>query len=459
MVQVVTRDNLGTDFQLGVEVANKINVVPATETVKGKMRFATNAEAAAGAHTDSAITPAQLAAAIAGVAAGQTITAATTPPASPSVGDRWYNTDTVTVSGVPPSAWSTWTGSIWSVDTNQAGAGSAFTQTVTPPASPAPGDRWQNTSAAPVSGVPAGAVATWDGSGWAVDTNQGTPTTITAATTPPSSPSFGDRWYNTDTVTVSGVPTASWATWNGSAWKVDTNQGTATAVTAATTPPATPSLGDRWYNTDTVTVSGVPAASWATWDGSAWKVDTNTGVGGPLAIDDLTDVDTTTTAPTVGDRLTWDGTNWVPSGILMSTAQAVTVTSTKSVASNAAVFTKFDGAMTEVRDDLGVTPSAGDLTVPADGWYMISGYVYAPGLSTGANIPIIATARALVNGAPVIANSEFIFNDVAWAPSVFVPFSVTEYLVAGDVVSFEGLQSSGTSPVTMSLRATVVRIP
>ena len=117
MVQVVTRDNLGTDFQLGVEVANKINVAPGTETVKGKMRFATNAEAAAGAHTDSAVTPAQLGAAIAGVSA---VTAATTPPASPDVGDRWYNTDTVPVSGIAPNAWATWTGTAWVTDTNQA---------------------------------------------------------------------------------------------------------------------------------------------------------------------------------------------------------------------------------------------------------------------------------------------------------------------------------------------------
>ena len=30
------------------------------------------------------------------------------------------------------------------------------------------------------------------------------------------------------------------------------------------------------------------------------------------AVGDLTDVDTTTTPPTEGDVLTWDGTAWVP---------------------------------------------------------------------------------------------------------------------------------------------------
>lgn len=33
-----------------------------------------------------------------------------------------------------------------------------------------------------------------------------------------------------------------------------------------------------------------------------------------ISIDELQDVDTTTVAPTVNDKLTWDGSNWVPSG-------------------------------------------------------------------------------------------------------------------------------------------------
>lgn len=34
--------------------------------------------------------------------------------------------------------------------------------------------------------------------------------------------------------------------------------------------------------------------------------------GGATELDDLTDVDTTTTAPTTDDLLRFDGTNWVP---------------------------------------------------------------------------------------------------------------------------------------------------
>lgn len=35
-------------------------------------------------------------------------------------------------------------------------------------------------------------------------------------------------------------------------------------------------------------------------------------VSSVAGIDDLTDVDTTTSAPSTGDLLEWDGTNWVP---------------------------------------------------------------------------------------------------------------------------------------------------
>ena len=45
------------------------------------------------------------------------------------------------------------------------------------------------------------------------------------------------------------------------------------------------------------------------WDGTNWVPGITSTVD---VIDDLSDVDTTTTAPTVGDVLEWDGTNWVP---------------------------------------------------------------------------------------------------------------------------------------------------
>lgn len=55
------------------------------------------------------------------------------------------------------------------------------------------------------------------------------------------------------------------------------------------------------------------------WDGTNWVPGITSTVSG---MDDLDDADTTTTAPTVGDVLEWDGTNWVPAentgGVLQS---------------------------------------------------------------------------------------------------------------------------------------------
>jgi len=35
----------------------------------------------------------------------------------------------------------------------------------------------------------------------------------------------------------------------------------------------------------------------------------------PIAADELSDIDTTTTAPAVGDVLAWDGSNWIPTDV------------------------------------------------------------------------------------------------------------------------------------------------
>lgn len=57
------------------------------------------------------------------------------------------------------------------------------------------------------------------------------------------------------------------------------------------------------------------------WNGEKWVPDTGTG-GGPTWIDDLIDVDTTTSPPNIGDTFVWDGLNWVPgsSGSVISGA-------------------------------------------------------------------------------------------------------------------------------------------
>lgn len=45
-----------------------------------------------------------------------------------------------------------------------------------------------------------------------------TPENYTSAALPPATPVVGDRWRNTDAGVVSGVPSGVTATWNGTTW-------------------------------------------------------------------------------------------------------------------------------------------------------------------------------------------------------------------------------------------------
>ena len=65
-------------------------------------------------------------------------------------------------------------------------------------------------------------------------------------------------------------------------------------LTDADTTTAAPSTGDHLK-----------------WDGTNW-VPSSTALTHSHVIDDLTDVDTTTSAPTSGQSLVWDGSNWTP---------------------------------------------------------------------------------------------------------------------------------------------------
>ena len=60
------------------------------------------------------------------------------------------------------------------------------------------------------------------------------------------------------------------------------------------------------FNSEAATDGHVLTADGA--GGAAWEA----AAGGATSIDDLTDVDTTTSAPAVGEVLEWDGANWVP---------------------------------------------------------------------------------------------------------------------------------------------------
>lgn len=72
-------------------------------------------------------------------------------------------------------------------------------------------------------------------------------------------------------------------------------------------PSANPNSTILWYATDTDVLSAYNSAT------PAWvDIGPGGGGGGPIDLDDLTDVDTTTTPPMTGDVLTYDGTEWTP---------------------------------------------------------------------------------------------------------------------------------------------------
>ena len=79
------------------------------------------------------------------------------------------------------------------------------------------------------------------------------------------------------------------------------------SVTVSDTAPSSPSSGDLWWHSTDLKLYVYYT------DGSSnqW-VQTNPSGTVSLSVDDLTDVDTTTAAPSTGDLLQWNGTNWVP---------------------------------------------------------------------------------------------------------------------------------------------------
>jgi len=85
---------------------------------------------------------------------------------------------------------------------------------------------------------------------------------------------------------------------------VGTNTGTnvmlSNAAVAATAP--TTENGALWYDT--------AVSQLKIWDGSQWQITSGSQV---TVINDLTDVDTATTAPVAGDLFSFDGSDWVPS--------------------------------------------------------------------------------------------------------------------------------------------------
>ena len=114
------------------------------------------------------------------------------------------------------------------------------------------------------------------------------------ATNFPTNPSDGDTHAGFTYSSTSG------------AWESSVGQ-SGGSVTVSDTAPSSPSSGDLWWHS-----TDLKLYVYYTDGLSNQWVQTNPSGTVSLGVDDLTDVDTTTTAPSTGQLLQWNGTNWVP---------------------------------------------------------------------------------------------------------------------------------------------------
>jgi len=153
---------------------------------------------------------------------------------------------------------------------------------------------------------------------------------VTSSDTAPTNPSAGDLWWSSS----EAVLYIYYADGDSSQWVQASTPGADGAdgadgvdgasglnVTTSDTAPTSPSAGDFWWDSDAnalfIYYTDATSSQWvqATTPGAdgATGATGATGPAGPAgSINILTDVDTTTAAPSTGDLLKWDGTNWVP---------------------------------------------------------------------------------------------------------------------------------------------------
>ena len=150
-------------------------------------------------------------------------------------------------------------------------------------------------------------------------------------------------------------------------WVAQTTGGS--SVTVSDTAPGSPSSGDLWWHSTDLKLYVYYT------DGSSnqW-VQTNPSGTISLGIDGLTDVDTTTAAPSTGDLLQWNGTNWVPythtNGIteIDQYRLAANITTTGDITAN---LERVDDASFS-KIGTGMSHSSGVFTFPSTGLYEIT---------------------------------------------------------------------------------------
>ena len=122
----------------------------------------------------------------------------------------------------------------------------------------------------------------------------------------PSSPSDGDLWFDS-----SELKTFIYYNDGTSSQWVEAAGNVASNVYLSDAAPSTPSEGDLWFNSSNLRLY----VYYNDGTSSQWIEASGSVNAGQFALDDLTDVDTTTTAPTNGQTLVFNGTNFVPGTI------------------------------------------------------------------------------------------------------------------------------------------------
>jgi len=199
-----------------------------------------------------------------------------------------------------------WTGSDYDwVAQSGGGGGASVSVSDSAPSNPSAGDLWWDSSQAMMFIYYAdGSSNQWvkanpSGSGGA---------DIAVQETAPSNPASGDLWFDPATlktyVYYNDGDSAQWVQSNPTGGG---GSGGGSSVTVSDTAPSSPSAGDLWWHSTNLKLYVYYT------DGSSnqW-VQTNPSGTVSLGVDDLTDVDTTTAAPSTGDLLQWNGTKWVP---------------------------------------------------------------------------------------------------------------------------------------------------
>lgn len=216
--------------------------------------------------------------------------------------DTHLNTSTASASEVL-----SWTGSDYDWVAQASGGGASVSVSDSAPSSPSAGDLWWDSSQAMMFIYYSdGSSSQWvkanpSGSGGA---------DIAVQETAPSNPNSGDLWFDPATlktyVYYNDGDSSQWVQSNPTGGG-GSGSGGGSSVTVSDTAPSSPSSGDLWWHSTNLKLYVYYT------DGSSnqW-VQTNPSGTVSLGVDDLTDVDTTTAAPSTGDLLQWNGTNFVP---------------------------------------------------------------------------------------------------------------------------------------------------